>query len=379
MKRILALTLMCMLALSAHAETCRVYEVPSGQAMLFSNSEAVGLENVLLTLPKGTKVYSADDGEVRLVLTESGFIGYLRKWDMNDTGKTVDVETEITKENITKKEDISIQYITIDPKAMLADGKGEYPASMIRGERTHPVGEILTSLLGENYITKERSEWSSATEYAGFETDKPWETKSVHVNDDGSIWFYDPSVSGERGGEYEPPRMNMLPGESVLIAKGLLEQYFKNGETQHVGQARLVSDRWSYSDRWMTDSEYRDFMFEQDLHYFNFEHRTEDGISILGDGISASVGVNGLNGFDLSWHNFEASEKRLSPMSLENAVALANSTRLAPATLLYASLVYSNWLTENETYNLSWYLVTDRGSYVVDCVQNQHKCDSYEY
>ena len=114
-------------------------------------------------------------------------------------------------------------------------------------------------------------------------------------------------------------------------------------------------------------------------HILNFEQRAPSGLSILGDGILASVGVNGLNGFDLTWHNFKESSESIAPISLEEAVSMANSTRMAKATLLYADLVYSNWVTENEEYNLSWYLVTDQGSYVVDCVELKHKCDSYEY
>jgi len=120
-------------------------------------------------------------------------------------------------------------------------------------------------------------------------------------------------------------------------------------------------------------------MYGCKLHYFNFEHRTEQGIAILGDSILASVGINGLNGFDLSWHEYTESAEEIVPMPLKDAIRMADSSRAAEATLLYANLVYSNWLTENNEYNLSWYLLTDRGTYVVDCVLNRHKCDSYEY
>ena len=44
-----------------------------------------------------------------------------------------------------------------------------------------------------------------------------------------------------------------------------------------------------------------------------------------------------------------------------------------------ADLVYSNWLTGSEVYNISWYLCTSNGNYVVDCVLGKHMCDSYEY
>ncbi|MBQ5771630.1 MAG: hypothetical protein IIW08_10715, partial [Clostridia bacterium] len=233
--------------------------------------------------------------------------------------------------------------------------------------------------LGENYVHEPRSEWSTSDDYVSEANAEPWERKIVHVYDDGKIWYYDPSVSSERGAEYEPPMMNMLPEESVWIAKGLLNQHFSNGETDFVGKARLIQERWSFADRWMTDKEYKQYMYNRDLHYFNFEHVSPSGLSILGDSILASVGVNGLNGFDLCWHNFTESDEMIAPIPLEEAVKMANSTRMAKATILYADLVYSNWLTESDEYNLSWYLLTDQGSYVVDCVLLKHKCDSYEY
>ena len=58
---------------------------------------------------------------------------------------------------------------------------------------------------------------------------------------------------------------------------------------------------------------------------------------------------------------------------------MANSSRLSPAVLLGAELVYSNRLTTDDQYNLSWFLITSKGNYVVDCVLNNHICDSYEY
>ena len=66
-------------------------------------------------------------------------------------------------------------------------------------------------------------------------------------------------------------------------------------------------------------------------------------------------------------------------MPLKEALEMANSTRSRACTLLYADLVYSSWLTENDTQNLSWRLITDGGTYIVDCVLKKHKCDMYEY
>lgn len=357
-----------------------VYEVNGRPAILYPAGEWLPMNESICGLETGTKVIAnLNANDMLLVSTEDGVCGWMMKDLLKFTGEYAYVDYVLNEDRISKREDVNISYITIDEKADLLTDYGVYPKTVYRGECTHDVEALLLSLLGENYVQEPRSEWASSDDYVSEANVEPWERKSVHVYDDGNIWYYDPSVSSERGGEYEPPRMNMLPEESALIAKGLLSRYFTGGETDHVGKSRLIRERWGYADRWMTDEEYRKYMYERDLHYFNFEHRAPSGLSILGDGILASVGVNGLNGFDLSWHNFTESEEVIAPIPLEEAVKMANSTRMAKATLLYADLVYSNWLTESNEYNLSWYLVTDAGSYVVDCVLMKHKCDSYEY
>lgn len=357
-----------------------VYEVAGRPAILYSASEWQPMDEALGGLDMGTKVIAdLETNDMLLVSTRDGICGWMMKALLKFTGEYACVDYVLDENRISKREDINISYITIDEKAILREDVGVYPKTMYRGERTHDVDALLLSLLGENYVHEPRSEWSTSDDYVSEANVQPWERKSVHVYDDGSIWYYDPSVSSERGAEYEPPRMNMLPEESVLIAKGLLSQHFTNGETDFVGKTRLIRERWSYADRWMTDKEYAEYMYNCALHYFNFEHIAPSGLSILGDSILASVGVNGLNGFDLKWHNFTESADTIAPIPLEEAVKMANSTRMAKATILYADLVYSNWLTESDEYNLSWYLLTDQGSYVVDCVLLKHKCDSYEY
>ena len=385
MKRKLScLLLLCLILLfSSHAfaeNSYPVYEVVGRPAILYPESQWTSMDEAIGGLEMHTKVIAGleIDG-MMLVSTVDGICGWMMTDLLKATGEHAEVDFVLDEERISRREDIRIEYITIDEKADLLTDYGVYPKTVYRGERTHNVEALLSSLLGENYEQKPRSEWSDSTDYVSNADVEPWETKSVHVYDDGSVWYFDPSVSSERGGEYEPPMMNMLPEESVLIAKGLLGQYFTNGEADHVGKSRLIQERWSYADRWMTNEEYREYMYNRDLHYFNFEHLSPAGLSILGDGLMASVGVNGLNGFDLNWHNFTESSETLSPIPLEDAIKMANFTRMAKATLLYADLVYSNWLTESDEYNLSWYLLTDQGSYVVDCVTLKHKCDSYEY
>lgn len=384
MKRKTCIMLILCLALSLFsiglAETYPVYEVVGRPAILYPKSEWTKMDESIGGLEMHTKVIAGSETNgMLLVSTKDGICGWMMKDLLRQTGERATVDYVLDESRISKREDVHINYITIDEKADLLTDYGVYPKTVYRGERTHEVNALLTSLLGENYEQKPRSEWSDSTDYVSSADVEPWETKSVHVYDNGEIWYYDPSVSSERGGEYEPPMMNMLPEESALIAKGLLSKYFTNGETDSIDKTRLIQERWSYADRWMTDEEYKKFMYNRDLHYFTFEHLAPSGLSILGDSIRASVGVNGLNGFDLSWHNFTENEETISPIPLEDAIEMANSTRMAKATLIYADLVYSNWLTESDEYNLSWYLLTDQGSYVVDCVLLKHKCDSYEY
>lgn len=357
-----------------------VYEVVGRPAILYPTSEWAPMDQVIGGLETGTKVIaSLDKDDMLLVSTKDGICGWMQKGLLKPTGEQATVDYVLDGDRVSKKEDVNISYITVDEKAILKTEYGVYPRTLIKGEPAHDAEKLLLNLLGEGYEAKERNEWSDSTQYVSAGGKEPWEKKTVYVYDSGDIWYYDPSVSSERGAEYEPPMMNMMSEESLLIARGLLSRYFTDGETDSVSKARMIQERWSYADRWLTDEEYREFMYNRDLHYFNFEHISASGLPILGDSIMASVGVNGLNGFDLSWHNFMQVNDVISPIPLDDAIKMANSTRMAKATLLYADLVYSNWITESDEYNVSWYLVTDQGSYVVDCVLLKHKCDSYEY
>lgn len=278
-------------------------------------------------------------------------------------------------------------FITVDPSAVLPEPsllERAYPATLIRGERSYDLPFLLDTLLGEGYETKARNEYSYADEYQSTREDKP--RRWVHVYDDetfgfGYFSYYDGMVTGERGGEYEPPAMNMTREESLTLCRVLLNGIVDGGWLAHPGMARTVQERWSYADRWMSDAEYDQFVRKQDAHRFAFEHWTDDGICILEDGLWAIVGVNGLAGLDIGWHDFTAAGKETATlMPLEEAIAMANSTRSAPTVLLMAQPVYSNWLTDrSDTFHLSWYLVTSEGNYVVDCVLGEHMCDSYEY
>jgi len=281
------------------------------------------------------------------------------------------------------------EWIAIADNALLPDEtvwSRAYPASVTLREQLYDLDYLLVTLLGEDYLTEERTEYDYADEYRSAKGDEPWEYRTIRVYDDEwarsfstSFSYSNPWVHGERGGEYEAPQMNMMPDESLLLCRSLLKGIIPDEWTEHVDQNRWIRDRWDYSDRWMTDEEYAAYCREQQSHYITFNHVTEEGVPILSDRIFANVGVDGLSFVDISWRDYTSSDETVCPMPLKEAIEMANSTRSAPCTLLYADLVYSSWLTGNDTQNLSWRLLTDQGTYIVDCVLKKHMCDTYEY
>ncbi|MBQ5757380.1 MAG: hypothetical protein IIV93_02600 [Clostridia bacterium] len=282
-----------------------------------------------------------------------------------------------------------LEWISVAENAYLPDESAcsvPYPASVTLGESFYDLDHLLVTLLGEDYLLMERGEYDDADEYRSAEGDEPWEYRTVRIYDDEwarsfacSFSYSNPWVHGERGGEYQAPDMNMMPDESLLLCRSLLKGVIPDEWTEHVNQTRLIRDRWDYSDRWMTDEEYAAFCRERKSHYVLFDHITEAGLPITTDKVFANVGVDGLAFLDINWHDYTASEETIYPMPLKEALEMANSTRSRDCTLLYADLVYSDWLTENDTQNLSWRLITDSGTYIVDCVLKKHKCDTYEY
>lgn len=282
-----------------------------------------------------------------------------------------------------------LKWISIADNAVLPDETvwaSAYPASVTMGDQLYDLDHLLITLLGEGYYLLERSEYDYADEYRSAEGEEPWEYRTIRIYDDewarsfsASFSYSNPWVHGERGGEYEAPNMNMMPDESLLLCRMLLDGVIPEEWTEHVNPTRMIRDRWDYSDRWMTDEEYAAHCREQRSHYILFDHVTDDGIPISSDMVFANVGVDGLSFVDISWRDYTVSENTIYPMPLKEALEMANSTREAPCTLLCARLVYSSWLTGDDTQNLSWHLVTDAGNYIVDCVLKKHKCDSYEY
>ncbi|MBR4236768.1 MAG: hypothetical protein IKR85_12020 [Clostridia bacterium] len=240
--------------------------------------------------------------------------------------------------------------------------------------------KLLPVLLGDGYTVKARGEWSDEDEYISNNASKPY--RYIYVSDyDGRITYYDAMVTGERGGEYVPPAMNMTLGKSLEYCRALLDGIVPADWLLDPDETRNAQLRWAmYVDRPMTDEEFNNYIKNDTRHYISFNHLSDDCLPILDDSILAVVGVNGLDTFEITRHEFiTKADEPIKLMPFEEALALCDSTREREATVIYAMPVYSNRVSGNDEFDLSWYIVTNRGNYVVDCVLGKHVCDSYEY
>ena len=381
---VLALILALGVCLTAGAETYPVYKVTVRPAWLFSKAD-YSAEDIVRTVPMDSLVLVAEKSErVSLVYTKEGLFGYMNSDYIQPTGKEYTVDFAITPDKISENEDRmrEMRLISTDPYAVLPDTETlqrTYPATLVQGRQAYDLDGLLNTLLGEGYIRQERTSGFAEDAYESRDSEKPY--RYIHVNDDtGELSYSDSMVSGERDGEYQPPRMNMPKSESEEICRALLKDVLPSDWLAHRGVAWDTRERWGGEDRWLTDAEYKKSILNTDLHWFEFEHWTEDGIAIYGDRILAAVGVNGLDGIMMNWHEYRIeTETQIELMPLDEALSMANRTRKSEAVLLYAAPVYSNWLTGDDRFNLSWLLVMNKGDYIVDCVLKEHKCDSYEF
>lgn len=381
---VLALILALGVCLTAGAETYPVYKVTVRPAWLFSKAD-YSAEDIIRTVPMDSLVLVAEKSErVSLVYTKEGLFGYMNSDYIQPTGKEYTVDFAITPDKISENENRlrEMRLISTDPYAVLPDTETlqrTYPATLVQGRQAYDLDGLLNTLLGEGYIRQERTSGFAEDAYESRDSKKPY--RYIRVNDDtGELSYYDSMVSGERGGEYQPPRMNMPKSESEEICRALLKDVLPSDWLAHRGVAWDTRERWGGEDRWLTDAEYKKSILNTDVHRFEFEHWTEDGIAIYGDRILAAVGVNGLDGIMMNWHEYRIeTETQIELMPLDEALSMANRTRKSEAVLLYAAPVYSNWLTGDDRFNLSWLLVMNKGDYIVDCVLKEHKCDSYEF
>lgn len=383
---LLAIMLAFTLLISANAETYPVYEVITRPALLRKNPmlSEVPLEqdeNIICSVSIHSYVLVAEETDGWcLIYTQDEQVGYMQSDDLKETGSQHSIDADITAEKIAHDQS-DIQYISIDQKAILPDESEyfqEYPVSVSRSAVAFDSEVLLEALLGSGYETVAHEETSRCTKYESCNEAKRYRYVSIEV-DTGELDYYDAMITGERQGEYQAPKMNMPYDESLVLCKSLLLEYIDNSRLEYPNLNLKIGERWNSAGNWMTDSQYDEYIRSLTTHTFTFEHRTEDGISILDDGMTASIGVNGLDTLIVNWHDFTTNEASTLPLTLDDAISLANSTRKSPAVLLYAQLVYSNRLTESKEYNLSWYLVTSEGNYVVDCISEKHVCDSYEY
>lgn len=381
---VLALILALGVCLTAGAETYPVYKVTVRPAWLFSKAD-YSAEDIIRTVPMDSLVLVAEKSErVSLVYTKEGLFGYMNSDYIQPTGKDYTVDFAITPDKISENEDRmrEMRLISTDPYAILPDAETlqrTYPTTLVQGRQAYDLDGLLNTLLGEGYIRQERTSGFAEDAYESRDSEKPY--RYIHVYDDtGELSYYDSMVSGERDGEYQPPRMNMPKSESEEICRALLKDVLPSDWLAHRGVAWDTRERWGGEDRWLTDAEYKKSILNTDVHRFEFEHWTEDGIAIYGDRILAAVGVNGLDGIMMNWHEYRIeTETQIELMPLDEALSMANRTRKSEAVLLYAAPVYSNWLTGDDRFNLSWLLVMNKGDYIVDCVLKEHKCDSYEF
>ncbi|MDO4739684.1 MAG: hypothetical protein Q4A66_03370 [Eubacteriales bacterium] len=271
-------------------------------------------------------------------------------------------------------EQAGAEMISVHERAVLvAGGQQAYPARLTLADETQDEQELLTALLGEGAVQAEEGLWRE--DKAG----EVWEIRTVRREADGTLRYSDPWVAGERGAEYEPPKLERTRGEALELCRTLLSGLLpEESFAQESGWVEML-ERWNgEEDFLLTDEQYDAFCREMRTMRFQFPPMA-GGLPVLDAGVSATVGVNGVASLTVDPRSFVPAQETAELMPLEEAVALACTTRSAPAVLLYAAPVYSNRVSGSDEYNLSWYLVTNRGSYVVDCVLDRHVCDSWEY
>jgi len=241
------------LCIAAQAETYPVYEVTVRPAFLRSSpgspdgASGDDYGNILAGIQEHALVLVAkEENGWCLVMTREQLVGYIEADCLSKTGKEFSLDEAITEEKVSNKEEINIQYITIDPQAILPDEVEtavELPASILRGEQAYDAQVLLRQLLGEDYGQKARTEYDNSNDYFSRTADKP--ERFVFIYDDTGLFTYDDGiVAGERGAEYEPPRMNMPREESLALCHALLGEIFPETWLMHVGIERELIERW---------------------------------------------------------------------------------------------------------------------------------------
>lgn len=298
-----------------------------------------------------------------LVYTQDRLYGYVNCSSIEPTGETQRLSIDPESVVISSPEDVE-NKISVGPDTVIPDDiviNNSYPATLVRNIDIDFRQKMLTALLGKNYKSY------GSTEYESTDPSIPYRTVRIDEKN-GSIWFYDAMVTGERDGEYQAPKMNTLPEESLPIAQK------KAAEIVGAERVAIPSQSWMKYLRASCSSaaEYETAFRETDSHTFVFERQIYDGVYILDGGVKVTIGMNGIAEMTIDCSNYEpAGTDVQKPISLDEALKIANKACDYSAVLIYADIVYSNYVTGDDRYNLSWYLVTDKGVFVVDCVKKE--------
>lgn len=296
-----------------------------------------------------------------LVYTQDRLYGYVNCSSIEPTGETQRLSIDPESVVISSPEDVE-NKISVGPDTVIPDDiviNNSYSATLVRNIDIDFRQKVLTALLGKDYKSY------GSTEYESMDPSIPYRTVRIDEKN-GSIWFYDAMVTGDRDGEYQAPKMNMLPDESLPIAQK------KAAEIVGVERVAIPSQSWMKYLRVSCSSadEYETAFRETDSHTFVFERQIYDGVYILDGGVKVTIGMNGIAAMEIDCADYLASgSESMAVLPLEEALKIANKACNYSATLLYAGLEYSNSLTKDGNYNLSWYFLTDNGVYVVDCVK----------
>lgn len=353
-----------------------IYEVVIKGAFL-RNKPEVSEDSIIDGLDYGSTVIVVEDlGEWVRVFTEHEQLGYTQKEMLKETGKTKTMFISIP-ENVSSGSENTTNKIAISSDATLPDAgilNQSYPATLIRSADPDYQQQLVTSLLGSNY----KKDSDSDTEIMYSSTDPSLPYRYIWINKtNNELWFNDAMVTGERGGEYKAPQMNMLPEESIALAQEKAAAIVGQDRVSIPSQSGLLQLHISLKDQ----ATYERATREMDAHVHVFERRTDKNISILDGGVKVRIGVNGISDLMIDCSKYTNSGSgTIAPITLDEALIIASGICYNhETTVLYAELVYSNWCTENDNFNLSWYIVTNRGNYVVDCVTKTAKCDVYTY
>lgn len=276
---------------------------------------------------------------------------------------------------VVVRAELETEMIGVHEQAVVVWPEEElYPARLQMGGPALDCEKLLSKLLGGDYIAQEGGERFSENKEG-----EVWEIRRARIDEEtGALEYFDPMVESERGAENEPPMLGCTREEALELCKealeGLIPEEFC---TQESGYGPVL-DRWqSEDDYFYTEEEYDVFCGERRRMRFCFPVKAA-GLELLDEGIWAMIGVNGLGSLTVDAREVFLSQEQIGLMPLQKAIEMVSSTRSAEAVLLYAAPVYSDRVSGGE-YDLCWYLATDKGNYVVDCVLGAHVCDSWEY